>query len=754
MDKCKYKNLLRDSAKLISNSQYTNQNTAYLPLDVYTCYDNFLPPDFSMSGASKMSPWYYYSPLGYHYSLINMKPTGPTGSTTNSVWNNSLSATTLEYYLPYLRMSAYTGKFRSSVYKWDNNQGGFVYPPVHTRIFNSFPQTCNNTTISQTTATTFSVFFQISGVTNTTTGDSTVTAPKFYWWGKNCERTNSNVVAPRLKQWDNLSTGGTLTSYLSNVTIGTGGTISSYAQTGATLTSSAFNGISATKNGHIIPIPNITTGAINVNNAGVTGNGGYWENGKCYMTGLTWDFTIGAGNAGTSGGLILSGMPTLVSSSGGPHHGLYTGFATGNVYVYTANCEYKLVDVIPVSQTSSSAGMGSAANSNTYLTKGSFIYSGNGTTGGCYLSSGVTHDTLIDNPNSDNYAGINNRIYQHNLYYSPSDHTFIAVSNPPQPKLVQQNTTKLINSEELGENTNTTQEIELVVESLPVTSSGDSKYYLTQDPIGDVTLSLNGVVLQKDIEYTHDKREIDIVVDRTVAGSVNIDLSDNLVVSYIKGSGVVGLVSEAATVPASITEGGIIRDVNYSTFNHNTVKGNYEYYTDQPMDRSKESDLANLVVLLNGERLTPNKDYYRSNTLDRLIIFNTGITLTTGDVVSIYYLTNLLGQESQSLGSSTKEIVWTVSPAPLTDNGYFEVQVTWSGDTNFISASTYNTTGYRPDVATYQTTIGPFTEANKRYLYRVVNHRTFISASASTISTSATSLTNKFDTLNAAFKSY
>ena len=41
MDKCKYKNLLRDSAKLISNSQYTNQNTAYLPLDVYTCYADY-----------------------------------------------------------------------------------------------------------------------------------------------------------------------------------------------------------------------------------------------------------------------------------------------------------------------------------------------------------------------------------------------------------------------------------------------------------------------------------------------------------------------------------------------------------------------------------------------------------------------------------------------------------------------------------------------------------------------------------------
>ena len=48
-------------------------------------------------------------------------------------------------------------------------------------------------------------------------------------------------------------------------------------------------------------------------------------------------------------------------------------------------------------------------------------------------------------PNNSNYAGINNSTYLHNLYYSPSDHTFIVVKNPPIPKILQQNTTKLIN---------------------------------------------------------------------------------------------------------------------------------------------------------------------------------------------------------------------------------------------------------------------------------------------------------------------
>jgi len=932
MDKCKYKNLLRDSAKLLSNSQYTHQNTAFLPLDIYTCYDNFLPPSFYMSGASKMSSYYYYSPTGYPYSLINMKPTGPTGATTSTVWNNSTSAATLEYYLPYLRMSAYTGKFRSSVYKWDNNQAGFAYPPVHTHIFNTFPPTVKKSSSVQTTATTFSVFFEIEGFTDIVNpGNSYLTLPRFYGWGKELARTTSNpgdgsinsvgtisaadasrvagsydltpadystslagvdatfsvvvdsvgganggiltvdnigaadplrvaatyaigaadyttelagnsatfsivvdgtgaaaitittpgkdfvlnetitvpdanlgsggaaaltfeaatlagititdggtdfvvgetVTVPDanlgaggaanltfqaatiagccLMPYDNFSTGSSLTGAFGNsVFITTAGTFGNSLAT-ATTVNSNLNYISAIKNGHIIPTPNPITGYINgqtaPGNLGVTGNGGYWHNGECYMSGSSWDLSIGAGNG------VLSGMPQFVSSTGN-YQGLYTGFATGNVYVYTANCEYKVTDVVPVSQTSSNAGQGSAANCNTYLTKGSFVYSGNGTTASCYLSSGVTHDTLVDDPTNANYAGVNNNTYLHNLYYSPSDHTFIVVSDPPQPKLMQQNSSKIINSDELGSTTTESPELELVVENLSIVSSGDSRFYLTQDPVGDVTLSLNGLVLQKDIEYTHDKREIEIIVDKTVANSVNIKLTDELVVSYVKGTGVVGLISEAATVPAVVTQGGIIRDTTYSTFNYNTEKTCYEYYTEQPIDSSKASDLANLIVLLNGVKLTPNKDYYRSTTIIKLIIFDTGVTLAANDVVTVYYLTDLVGQESGSLGDPSKTIIWSVSPAPITQEGYFEVQVTSSADTEFVTYSTYATVYYRPEVSSYETNIGPFTIANQRYLYRVVNYRTFTSAGAATLTSTATSLTNKFDTLSAAFKSY
>ena len=140
MDKCRYKTLLRDSAKLISNSQYTNQNTAYIPLDVYTCYDHFSAPLFNVSGATKPNSNQIYEVNGNPYASLNMTPKGPTASTTNSVWNTSQSAATIEYYLPNSFASGYTGKFRSSVYKWDDNQNGYVYPPVHTKTFSTFPK--------------------------------------------------------------------------------------------------------------------------------------------------------------------------------------------------------------------------------------------------------------------------------------------------------------------------------------------------------------------------------------------------------------------------------------------------------------------------------------------------------------------------------------------------------------------------------------------------------------------------------------
>ena len=150
------------------------------------------------------------------------------------------------------------------------------------------------------------------------------------------------------------------------------------------------------KNGHILPIPNPTTGAINVTNDGVTGNGGYWYKNQCYMSGMSFNMAIGSGMGALTGG------PTFVSATTS-YHGYYTGFATGNVYLYSACCQHKISDTIPVSSLSSSKSPTSARNSNDYLVKGSFVYSGDGTTASCYLTSGNTYDTLIDNPDSPGY---------------------------------------------------------------------------------------------------------------------------------------------------------------------------------------------------------------------------------------------------------------------------------------------------------------------------------------------------------------
>tara|TARA_R110002153_G_scaffold236617_4_gene390785 strand:- start:613 stop:2922 length:2310 start_codon:yes stop_codon:yes gene_type:complete len=769
MDKCRYKTLLRNSAKLISNSQYTNQNTAYIPLDVYTCYDNFTPPIFTVSGATKPSSFNTYNLSGSPYTLLNMLPTGPTGSTTNSVWNTSQSATTIEYYLPDSFASGYTGKFRSSVYKWDDNENGFVYPPVHQKTFSNFSKTADLKCSASTTSTTFSVFFSISGISSST---NYLSAPSFYWWGKDIRRTQDNLSPI----WDGFFTAGTLTNYLSGVMINTGGTFSSQLA----LPSASAGGSTATtynshqsdknmftvpvKNGHILPIPNPTTGAINVTNDGVTGNGGYWYKNQCYMSGMSFDMQIGQGMSALTGG------PTFVSATSA-FHGYYTGFATGNVYLYSACCQHKISDTIPVSSLLSSKSPSSARNSNDYLVKGSFVYSGDGTTASCYLTSGNTYDTLIDNPNSSGYDSLTSNHFKYNLYYSGTDHTFITVSNPPKPLILYAEAPQVVDISNISTSTsdslsedldidNTT--IELVVESLPVTSSGQTEYYLSQDPIGDVCISVNGITLVKDIEYIKDQRRLTIIVDKTIANTVNIKTTDEVVATYVKGTSTKGFISETNTVPSTgVLTGGTLEGITYNVFNYNTATtytegyatGFSEYYTTQPMDTSMD-DITNIIVLLNGVRLTPTQDYWKSISNNYRIIFNPNITLIAGDIVNVYYLTNLLGQSSGSLSTPTKEIFWQVSPPPKTSNGRFEVEVTGSGDTSFLSASTYDAVNYQIGVGNYRSSIGPFTELYQKYLYRVKNTRTYVSQSGSSITTTATSMTNKFDTNNPAMESY
>ena len=756
MDRCRYKTLLRDSAKLKSNSQYTNQNTSYLPLDIYTCYDYFQPPSFTMSGATKISSLQVYDYNSSPYTSLGMSiyGEGPTGSTANSMWNLSQSAVTLEYYFPYDRMSGYTGKFRSSVYKFDDSVQGFSYPPIHQRYFDKFPLTVDLSCEGQTTATTFSAFFSLSASSSGATITPGIHKQSWYWFGEDITRCDGagGHLEPT---WGGFYTAYTLTNLFNNVHITTGGTIGGAGSTGSTFSSTRIY-TKANKNGFIIP-----TNSTNTLNEGVTGNAGYWQDGDCYMTGVTWDMAIGAGKYLTATGdenWTLTGAPQLVSSTGGPYSGLYTGFVTGNAYVYTACCSSKLVDVVPSVLLDTVRGEGSALSSNNYLVKGSFVYSGDGTTEACYLTSGNTYDTLIDNPNDTNFEGIKENFYTDNLYYSEKDFAFIAGIDPPKPTIKYSTNTLNVDSEELGitSSSATTNDIEFVVENLPVTSEGQAVFYLSEDPIGDVTLSVNGVVLKNNTEFIQDKREIEIKVIVKGGSTIDIETTDVLVAAYVKGNGVKGLITEGDTVPSTgiVSGSSLGYEVIYNKFNFNTGSTNYEYYTNQPLDTNAKKDLGNLIVLVNGVRLKPNFDFYRSVTNDRLVIFNSNISLIAGDTVNLFYLTNLRGIDNRSLGSVYKDITWNVFPPPNTPHGSFGVEVTTSGDTSFISATTYTTVNYKPGVGEYTTRIGPFQTLNQKYLYRIVNTRNYHGISGSSITTTATSITNKFDTDNPSFLSY
>jgi hypothetical protein len=459
---------------------------------------------------------------------------------------------------------------------------------------------------------------------------------------------------------------------------------------------------------------------------------------------------IGAGNNGPTGQLNLSGAPQLISSSGGPYSGLYTGFATGNAYVYTACCSSKLIDSISSSELNTSRGEGQPEASNNYLVKGSFVYSGDGGTEACYLTSGNTYDTLIDDPNNKNFEGVKDNFYHYNLYYPEKDFSFIAVSDPPRPVIKYDRNLLNIESSEVSVTSGSTTDIEFVVENLPVTSEGQSVFYLSEDPIGDITLSVNGVVLKNNFEFIQDKREVEIKVIVKGGSTIDIETSDTLVAAYVKGNGVKGLITEGDTVPSTgvVTGATTFSSANqlYNKFNYNSGTTTFEYYTNQPLNEAKENDLSNLIVLVNGVRQKPNNDYYRSRRNNRLVIFNPNITLVAGDSVNLFYLTNLQGIENQSLGSTHKQITWEVAPQPQSNQGFFEVQVTNSADTTFVAASTYSTIKYKEGIGTYTTSIGPFNTLNQKYLYRVVNNRNYIGISGSSITTTATSITNKFDT--------
>lgn len=308
---------------------------------------------------------------------------------------------------------------------------------------------------------------------------------------------------------------------------------------------------------------------------------------------------------------------------------------------------------------------------------------------------------------------------QANLYDKNLDYSFTAFESAKSP-------TFLINaSQNLPSNK--------LFQQVILPKSGENVITITQQYSGFFVLTLNGLVLAPNYDYTYTGNVITL-------SSSTVD-GDIITVSYTT-QGLSTLAGDNLYINTSIVSGATNNEgANLVYFNTSTNK--YEIYTSVAPTQG-----SSIIVMLNGATLANNIDYYQSTTKPRRIILEGN--LMVGDMLTIVYFpsTNV----SNGIITNNPNISWSIPTAPQLNNGYFSLQVS--------TASTFNTfyysglTNYVVGSSIYNDSfIASGTVGTKLY-YRVKNVKNFVTTCNKTITSEAYSDTITVTIQSNAINSY
>jgi len=283
---------------------------------------------------------------------------------------------------------------------------------------------------------------------------------------------------------------------------------------------------------------------------------------------------------------------------------------------------------------------------------------------------------------------------QFGLYDSNLDYSFIAINVADEPIFnLNGNNTPLNNA--------------LVQENITPTSPNISANTITivNDFVGDVVVTLNGVVLANGLDYTRNGSVItlnDVLVS-----------SDIITLIYTRGPGQ-GLVGDTLYITTPIVS-GTTNNQGPNTYYYNTTTSKYEIYTSvTPKDGNS------ILVMLNGVTLADGVDYYQSTSNPKRIILEGNILI--GDIITIVYFprTNVVN----GLITNSPIISWNIDNEPKVVNGYFSLEVS-SGSTfsNFIHSGF---TEYIINQRTYSDTFTASGTIGTILYYRVKNNKDFV----------------------------
>ena len=270
-------------------------------------------------------------------------------------------------------------------------------------------------------------------------------------------------------------------------------------------------------------------------------------------------------------------------------------------------------------------------------------------------------------------------------------------------------------------------------ESPTLYSRTGATFTLSSEYLGDVFVTLNGLTLAKDIDYTLTGTVL------TFFGSV-IE-GDIITIVYTRTSNQT-IVSNGIQITNSIVSGTTNNQDSNKAY-YNTTTSKYEVYTDnQILDGSR------IILILNGITLTYNIDYYLSTSNKKRIILNGNIMV--GDIINIIYypVANIV----DGITRNNNFINWYIPTPPQTSNGEFSLEYSNSG--SFSTYTVNSTIPYQTLVTDYTSVLNLTGSVGTSWYYRVKNVKNYQSICGDIISSTAYSETVRVQIQSNSINSY
>lgn len=233
-----------------------------------------------------------------------------------------------------------------------------------------------------------------------------------------------------------------------------------------------------------------------------------------------------------------------------------------------------------------------------------------------------------------------------------------------------------------------------------------STFALTSNYLGDVMLTLNGLTLAKEIDYTLSGQVL------TFLGPIS---NGDIITIFYTRSDTSKLISNNILIDTTIPSGAT-NTQGSSKYFYDTTTEKYEVYTNnQPLNGTK------IILILNGVTLVDNIDYYQSISNPNRIILNG--TLMIGDIITIIYYPKAIIIDGITQTNSI--IGWNIFNGSRLQNGEFSLE--YSLNSNFSSYIISDVVPYEINVTNYNGVLTLTGSAGTTLYYRVKNTKTYMS---------------------------